>query len=248
LIQVTWRQAAEILIDGGFEEDMPDDLAARVRAIAAGGSPPAARTSDPPSEGDGQPLAPPETTEAVRTATPPEGEGLAAQRPEVAGPADASSGTPSCAEDLGVDEDTEKQVTEILSQNPRTSLREVAKQVGRSTGYACRARAWKANQVRLKEQKARASVRARPLTRKILAAFDSKAADPYEIVADQDERERQEHTLLEDPEAIAPIEVLRRRYLEGANAQQRARFHDLNPTDQEHELRAWELTGDRLAE
>ena len=40
--------------------------------------------------------------------------------------------------------------------------------------------------------------------------------------------------------------MLKRRYLEGAEADQRARFHRLTPADQEHELQSWELTGDRV--
>jgi hypothetical protein len=74
----------------------------------------------------------------------------------------------------------------------------------------------------------------------MLTAIDSHVADPATIAA---EREGQI-----DSEAIEPTELLRRRYLEGATADERARFNRLNPADQESELQAWKWSGIRLAE
>jgi hypothetical protein len=51
----------------------------------------------------------------------------------------------------------------------------------------------------------------------MLAAIPSKSDDPAEIVAEQDERERREAAGLEDAEAIEPIEVLRYRWMDGAD-------------------------------
>jgi hypothetical protein len=64
----------------------------------------------------------------------------------------------------------------------------------------------------------------------------------YRIASDiAAEREEQD-----DPEAVEPTELLRRQYVEGATADQKARFHRLNPADQENELRDWKLTNDRM--
>jgi hypothetical protein len=71
LIRVTWERAAEILIQGGFEKDLPADLAAMVRTIATGGNPPSTQPETAARPADVQTEAPPE-----QQVTPPSGNAL----------------------------------------------------------------------------------------------------------------------------------------------------------------------------
>ena len=82
--------------------------------------------------------------------------------------------------------------------------------------------------------------RARRLSAPMMAAIDSKTAKPDEIAAAREEQA--------EPEAIDPIDLLTRRYLEGADSDQKARFHRLSKAEREHELKAWDLTEERLAD
>jgi hypothetical protein len=159
---------------------------------------------------------------ADRQAPPPEGE------PPAAGPA---------GEDR---KNTNAVVNAHLQRDPKISAAAISRATGIPAPTVRNSRAWRTHQARLQQEKresADAMDHARPLTAPMLAAIDSEAADPAELAA---ERENQD-----DPEVIEPTEVLRRRYLEGATADQRAQFHRLNSADQEHELSAWEVTGAR---
>jgi hypothetical protein len=140
--------------------------------------------------------------------------------------------------------ETERRVAEKLRDNPRAKSREIFEATGISEQRVRNTRAWK-NRERQKELRPQDSVRAMPLTGAMLAVIDSKADDPAEIAAEREIAERQEHARSDGPEVIEPMEMLQRRYLEGAVPSERARFHKLNPTDQELELTAWKLTGMR---
>jgi hypothetical protein len=141
---------------------------------------------------------------------------------------------------------TERRVAEKLRDSPRGTSEKIAKAIGEiSAGRVRNTRAWKEHQGRLKKEYQQTSVETVPLTRAMLAVRDSGARDPAEIAAELEESARQEQSRVDNPEAIEPIEVLKRRYLEGANSDQKARFHKLNPTDQELEVTAWKLTGMR---
>ena len=143
-------------------------------------------------------------------------------------------------------QDTNSLVEGELRRNPNAKSKEIAEAIERADQTVRQTRAWKANRQRLKELSQQRPVRTVPLTNAMLVVTDSKAGDPAEIASQREERERREHAHPDHPEAIESIEVLKRRYLEGAEADQRARFHRLTPADQEHELRSWELTGDRV--
>jgi hypothetical protein len=166
--------------------------------------------------------------------------------PQLAGPA-----RPPRDDQPDDDRDTNTRVAELLARDPNMTSPAIFRKTGIPEKTIRRSRAWRERPKR-QDQGAPKSTdaldHARVLSTQMLATIRSSTAAPAEIVADQEERERQERPHREDPEVIEPIEVLRRRYLEGADAGQRARFHHLNRTEQEHELRAWELTGDRLAE
>jgi hypothetical protein len=174
--------------------------------------------------------------------------------PQPVGPlpsqAEAAAG-PTRDDQPGDGRDTNTQVAQALERNPDATSPAIRRATGINEKTIRRSGAWR-NRPKRQDQQAPKSTdaldHARPLTAPMLAAIHSSTADPAELVADQEERDKQERTRLEDPEAIGPFEVVRRRYLEGADAGQRARFHRLTPADQENELRAWELTGDRLAE
>jgi hypothetical protein len=70
--------------------------------------------------------------------------------------------------------DTESRVAEILSKNPRTKSPAIAKQIGKDEKTIRNTKAWRDNRARLKEEKARRSVRARPLTEEMVATIPSK--------------------------------------------------------------------------
>ncbi len=194
-----------------------EHLEALVREI---GPPPA-----PPPREDEKPAA----TAAGTEAPPPE------ENQPPAGPT-LNPETPG-------DQDTNTRVKKELERNPDATSPAIRKVTGIPEQTIRRSSAWR-NRPKVQDQQAPKSAdaldHARPLTRPMLAAIDSKAADPAEIVEAREEQD--------DREAIEPMELLRRRYLEGADADQKARFHQLNKADQEHELTAWKLTGDRLAE
>jgi hypothetical protein len=138
---------------------------------------------------------------------------------------------------------TNARVQEELDRNPDATSEEVGHKVHRKPQTVRATKAWKAHQARLEREKSKgtdAMDHARPLTEPMLASIGSATADPATLAA---EREGQI-----DLEAIEPIELLRRKYLEGATADERARFNRLNPADQEGELQAWKWSGIRLAE
>jgi hypothetical protein len=140
---------------------------------------------------------------------------------------------------------TERRVAEKLRDDPHAKSDEIFKATGISAQRVRNTDAWKANRKLLEEpHQQRRTV---SLSDEMLAVRDSGASDPADIAAEREESERQKHARARDPEAIEPIEMLRRRYLEGANSDQRARFNRLNEADREHELTAWRLTGDRIS-
>lgn len=141
----------------------------------------------------------------------------------------------------GDGEETERRVAEKLREAPRATSEEIANAIGGiSPGRVRNTNAWK-NRDTLKQQPTQKSVRDTPLTDEMLAVIDSGARDPAEIVAEQEERDGQEHS----PEAMESLEVTQRRYIEGASSQERARFNRMTASDKEHELIAWKLTGTR---
>jgi hypothetical protein len=157
--------------------------------------------------------------------------------------------SPSDASASPVEEqNTDNRVAAFLRDNPRASSQEIADTIGRSNQRVRTTLAWRENRQRLKEQGQKPTVHTRPLTPAILAALDAKADDPADIAAELEEQEMQERARPDDLAGTGPIEVLKRRYLEGADADERARFYRLSPADQEHELRAWQWTGKRLAD
>jgi hypothetical protein len=145
-------------------------------------------------------------------------------------------------------QDMNSRIEAILNRNPHATSEKIGEEVGLTGGRIRNMAPWKNRQARRREQKAQKPLRTRSLEDEMLAVIPSKSEDPAEIAAEREEQERQEHTRLDDPEASGSMEVLRRRYIEGANPAQRARFNRMNPADQEHELKAWKFTGDRLAE
>jgi hypothetical protein len=162
----------------------------------------------------------------------------------------AASGTeapqmnPPRAAARGDARETERRVAEKLRDDLHATSDEIFKVTGISAQRVRNTDAWKANRKLLQEpHQQRRTV---SLTDEMLAVRDSGASDPADIAAEREEKERQKHAPARDPEAIEPIEILQRRYLEGANSDQRARFNRLNQADQEHELTAWRLTGDRM--
>jgi hypothetical protein len=139
--------------------------------------------------------------------------------------------------------DTNTRVKEELNRNPDASSFDIQKATGIPNQTVRRSKAWRDHQearTQHKSKSADALDHARPLTAPMLNAIDSHAADPATVAA---EREGQI-----DFEAIEPPDLLRRCYLEGATADERARFNRLNPADQESELQAWKWSGIRLAE
>jgi hypothetical protein len=136
---------------------------------------------------------------------------------------------------------TERRVEEELRNNPSANSDDIAKAIGDiSPGRVRNTAAWK-NREAIKQRPEQRSVREIRLTDEMLAVRDSGASDPAEIVAEQEERYGQER----DSESDEPIEVTKRKYIEGASSQEKARFHAMNATDKEHELTSWKITGMR---
>lgn len=146
----------------------------------------------------------------------------------------------SSSGDLDADEDTDSRVAAILREKPRTKSPVIADILKLSEKTIRKTAAWRANRKFLNKQKATRTEGDRRLTRRMLASIPSGSDDPAEIIAEQEEKD--------DTLTVEPIDVLRRRYLEGADASQKARFYRMNEVDQEYELTAWKITGDRLAE
>jgi hypothetical protein len=165
--------------------------------------------------------------------------------PPAPAPADPS---PEVPVDPADEQDTNSRVAEKLRANPRAKSDEIARAIGKSAQRVRTTLAWKEHQERRRKQGQKPSVQTRPLTPAMLAAVDAKADDPADIAAENEEQEMQERARPDDVATAEQIEVLERKYLEGADANERARFHRLSPADQEHELRAWQWTGNRLAD
>jgi hypothetical protein len=146
------------------------------------------------------------------------------------------------------EQDTESRVAAILRDKPHAKSPVIAREIGKSEQCVRLTAAWKENRERLKQQSQKPGVHARPLTRAMLEVIDSEDRDPAEIAAEREEQEMQDRTRPDDPAGIEPIEVLKSKYLEGANADERARFNRLSMADQEHEVMAWRWTGKRLAD
>jgi hypothetical protein len=133
--------------------------------------------------------------------------------------------------------DTNSQVADELARTPHATAAQVATRIGVAEQTVRKKQAWKANRKRLKESRPQPQLHETRLSEKMRAVVSSNSADPAEIVA---EREGQDES-----EAIESTELLRRRYLEGANPNQKARFYQMTPADQEHELASWNHTGIR---
>jgi hypothetical protein len=166
-----------------------------------------------------------------------------AATPSPAPPASGNRTPAEPAAGLGGDDrrNTNDIVNEHLQRDENISAADISRATGIPAPTVRNSKAWKTRpkgQTRGRTKSTDAMDHARPLTAPMLAARKSEVADPADIAAEQEGQD----------DAIEPTELLRRRYLEGATEEQRARFHKLNPADQEHELKAWEVTGDRVAE
>jgi hypothetical protein len=137
----------------------------------------------------------------------------------------------------------EAQVAEFLRHNPSATSGAVHEATGIPPSTVRKSDSWKTHQACRNAEKPAgtkdAMHRAKPLTDARLAAMASKLANPAEIVAEREEQD--------EPESIEDMKLLTREYLEGATAGERARFHQLNAADKEHELIAWKSTGIRGA-
>jgi hypothetical protein len=177
-------------------------------------------------------LTPPRTSAPPPSPDPPPGPATPPSGTEAPGFADAG--------DQPADEDTESRVAAILREKPRAKSPAIARKLELDERTIRKTSAWKENRRRLRAKRADAIDRAMPLSEVMLAAIDSKTAKPDEIAAEREEQK--------EPEAIDPIELLARQYLEGADCNQKARFHRLSEKDKEHELKAWQLSGERIAD
>jgi hypothetical protein len=134
--------------------------------------------------------------------------------------------------------DTNTRVKEQLERNPNATSVDIRKTTGLSDKTVRRSKAWREHR-KGHAQKNPKSVdaldRRRPMTASMLAAIESRTADPAEIVA---EREAES-----DTEIIEPIDLLRGRFSDQATPSQRAHLNRLPPAEQEMELRAWDMTG-----
>jgi hypothetical protein len=149
----------------------------------------------------------------------------------------------------GADEqDTNSRVAAILRENPRAKSKDIGDQIGKKEQTVRCTPAWKENRQRLKEQNQKRAIPTKPLSRAMLASIDSGAGDPAEMAAETEEQEIRQRAGLDDPQNTESLEVLERRYLEGADRHERARLHELSRVDQEHELTVWRLTGVRQAD
>ena len=107
-------------------------------------------------------------------------------------------------------QDTNSRVAAFLRDRPHATSRETAEEIGKSDQRVRTTSAWKEHRKKLREQQQEPEVGARPMTPAMLAVIDSKDRDPAEIAAERELQETQEES----------IEVLERKYLEGANRQQ----------------------------
>ncbi len=127
--------------------------------------------------------------------------------------------------------DTNARVKEVLERDRNATSVDIEKATGIPDQTVRRSKAWKERrkgQARQEPKITDAMEHARPLDAPMLAAIDSEAADPAEIVADRDD----------------PTEARRHRFLEEATPGQKARLHRLPLAEQERELEAWDLTGE----
>jgi hypothetical protein len=196
----------------------------------------------------------PAATDPPTTATLPagsDGAGPTADRPEENsaddGPTSAPPGTNAARpvrlregeEDEG--KSTYARIKAELERDPLAKSEEIADRVERKPQTVRRNKAWREHQKRQERQKPKstdASDHSIPLTDEMLAVIPSRSKGPADIVADREE--------LDHSEAIDPTEVRRRRFLETATRDDKARLLGLPPAEQERELEAWDLTGEFL--
>jgi hypothetical protein len=217
--EVAERDAAAWLDAKGY--DLPPTLVGRILA----GKPETGAAS--PSTATGSAASPRERTEA------PAGLGGASQRPAASGQDHATRR-----------QAREAKVAEYLREHPDATAKKVYEKTGVPEGTVRNTDAWTEHRAGRKAEKPAgtrdALDRPRPLADAMLAVRPSDVSDPSEIAAEREE--------LDDPESLGDMELLRRRYIEGANSDQRARFNQMTREDQEHELQAWRWSGVRLAE
>jgi hypothetical protein len=137
-------------------------------------------------------------------------------------------------------------VDEQLRDKPDATSKEIGKAIGRHPGVVRNKPAWKSREKRPQKMPKQKSVRTVPLTDSTLAVrTDAKADDRAKIAIEHEEQELRERTGLDGAEEMEPLEVLQRKYIEGANSDEKARYYELSQADKEHVVIAWKLTGDR---
>jgi hypothetical protein len=142
----------------------------------------------------------------------------------------------------GEPEDTNTRIAEFLRRNPKAKSPEIGRAVGLTASGVRQTDAWAEHQAAKPERTPKRSVRAMQLTNEITAMRDSGASDPATIAEENEEREMSARA---DIDVVESDDLLRRRYLEGAEPHHRARFYEMNPTGQKHELESFRLTGER---
>jgi hypothetical protein len=123
---------------------------------------------------------------------------------------------------------TESWVAETMAKEPHAKSKVIGKQIGGSANKVRTTNAWRENRAQLEQQKAQRSVRTKPLTTKLANVIDSKSDDPAEITAEREESEMTGRAARDDTDAVSDPKMLQHKYLEGATANQRARYHMLS--------------------
>jgi hypothetical protein len=145
----------------------------------------------------------------------------------------------------------ESAVEDYLRTHPYATSKEVREKIdnGIAESTIRKTSAWKSNQNRVSTAKPTARADAMDYvtwrSSSVLLSKPSTDANPGDIAAQREEQAEQDRIRYEN-EAIDQIEVLRSRYLNGATADEKARFFKMTPADQEAELRAWQWSDDRL--
>jgi hypothetical protein len=136
--------------------------------------------------------------------------------------------------------DTNRRVAEFLGSKPSATSKEIGDAIGKADQTVRRTPAWAEHQNRRRAQRSQKSVPTRGLTDAMLNSIRSRSDDPADIVANRE--------LAGEGDPIESKELLKRRYLEDADAKQRANFHKMSAAEQELEIEAWIRTGDRVVE
>jgi hypothetical protein len=228
LCEVTPEQA-----DKYFKKSPNHPFRPDLDPIVRGSITPAVPGTEPPKRGQG-------SSATARPPSDPSPSGIVARPPE----GDQPPAGPPLDLDARGDQDTNSRVEAELSRNPKATSLQIAKAIGKADQTVRRMKAWNEHRARRKATSPQRQIPTVPLTDKILAVCDSKAGDPAEIAAEREEQERLQLAHSDDPAAIEPSEVLKRRYLEVASAHQKGRFYKMTPAEQDHELLAWDATGD----